>query len=119
MKAVVYKDAFNIAVEEVPEPWIQEAVGYQAHAPGGQEQPEIVMDWLVNSVRATGRLGVIRAYMPQDPGAATDAAKDGRIGFDFGRLFQKGLSVGTGQCPVKRFNEHLRDLITAGKATPF
>jgi glutathione-independent formaldehyde dehydrogenase len=76
------------------------------------------MDWLVNSVRATGRLGVIGVYMPQDPGAATEAVKDGRIGFDFGRLFQKGLSVGTGQCPVKRFNEHLRDLIIAGKATP-
>ena len=49
--------------------------------------------------------------------AVTEGAKDGRIGFDFGRLFQKGLSVGTGQCPVKRFNEHLRDLIIAGKAT--
>ncbi|HLX51506.1 MAG TPA: hypothetical protein VKS82_24530 [Streptosporangiaceae bacterium] len=26
--------------------------------------------------------------------------------------------VGTGQCPVKRYNEFLRDLIVAGKATP-
>ena len=95
-----------------------EAVGYQAHEPGGQEQPQIVMDWLTNSVRATGRLGVIGVYMPQDPGAATEDAKDGRIGFDFGRLFQKGLALGTGQCPVKRFNEHLRDLIIAGRATP-
>jgi glutathione-independent formaldehyde dehydrogenase len=95
-----------------------EAVGYQAHEPDGQERPELVMDWLVRSVRTTGRLGVVGVYMPQDPGAATEGAKDGRIGFDFGRLFQKGQRVGTGQCPVKRFNEKLRDLIISGRATP-
>lgn len=95
-----------------------EAVGYQAHEPGGKEEPEIVMDWLVESVRATGRLGVIGVYMPQDPGAATEGAKKGRIGFDFGRLFQKGLALGTGQAPVKRYNENLRDLIIAGRAKP-
>jgi glutathione-independent formaldehyde dehydrogenase len=95
-----------------------DAVGYQAHEPSGQERPELVMDWLVRSVRTTGRLGVIGVYMPQDPGAATEEAKEGRIAFDFGRLFQKGQSLGTGQCPVKRFNEQLRDLIIAGRATP-
>jgi glutathione-independent formaldehyde dehydrogenase len=26
--------------------------------------------------------------------------------------------MGTGQCPVKRYNAELRDLIIAGKATP-
>lgn len=95
-----------------------EAVGYQAHEPSGQERPELVMDWLVRSVKTTGRLGVIGVYMPQDPGAATEGAKDGRIGFDFGRLFQKGQALGTGQCPVKRYNEKLRDLIIAGRAKP-
>ena len=76
-------------------------------------------DGLAGAQRArTGRLGVVGVYLPQDPGAATEAAKDGRIGFDFGSLFQKGLTVGTGQCPVKRFNEHLRDLIIAGRAKP-
>jgi glutathione-independent formaldehyde dehydrogenase len=95
-----------------------DAVGYQAHDPSGQEHPELVLDWLVRSVRSTGRLGVIGVYMPQDPGAATEEAKQGRIGFDFGRLFQKGQALGTGQCPVKRFNEQLRDLIIAGRATP-
>lgn len=95
-----------------------EAVGYQAHEPSGQERPELVLDWLVRSVRPTGRLGVIGVYMPQDPGAATQSARDGRIGFDFGRLFQKGQALGTGQCPVKRYNEKLRDLIIAGRATP-
>jgi glutathione-independent formaldehyde dehydrogenase len=95
-----------------------EAVGYQAHEPSGRERPELVMDWLVRSVRATGRLGVIGVYLPQDPGAATEEAKEGRIAFDFGRLFQKGQSLGTGQCPVKRYNERLRDEIIAGRAIP-
>jgi glutathione-independent formaldehyde dehydrogenase len=95
-----------------------DAVGYQAHDPAGDERPQLVLDWLVDSVRSTGRIGVIGVYLPQDPGAATEEAKEGKIAFDFGRLFQKGQSLGTGQCPVKRYNEKLRDLIIAGRATP-
>ncbi|HUN35550.1 MAG TPA: glutathione-independent formaldehyde dehydrogenase [Trebonia sp.] len=95
-----------------------EAVGYQAHDPSGDEHPELALDWLVRSIRATGRLGVVGVYLPQDPGAATEQARAGRIGFDFGRLFQKGLSLATGQCPVKQYNEQLRDLIIAGRAMP-
>lgn len=33
------------------------------------------MDWLVESVRATGRLGVGGVYVPQDPGAATSCTR--------------------------------------------
>jgi len=95
-----------------------EAVGYQAHDPAGQEHPEMVLDNLVRAVRATGGIGVVGVYVPQDPKAATDGAKQGRIGFDFGTMFQKGQRVGTGQCPVKRYNAALRDLIIAGRATP-
>jgi len=78
-----------------------EAVGYQAHDPAGQEHPEMVLDGLVNAVRTTGGIGVVGVYVPQDPKAATDGAKEGRIGFDFGTLFQKGQRVGTGQCPAQ------------------
>jgi glutathione-independent formaldehyde dehydrogenase len=95
-----------------------EAVGYQAHDAAGQEHPEMVLDSLVKAVRTTGGIGVVGVYVPQDPKAATDGAKEGRIGFDFGTLFQKGQRVGTGQCPVKRYNAMLRDLIIAGRATP-
>ena len=95
-----------------------EAVGYQAHDPSGQEHPEMVLDNLVSIVRAAGRIGVVGVYVPQDPGAATASAKDGRVAFDFGSVFQKGISLGAGQCPVKRYNRRLRDLIIRGKAEP-
>lgn len=95
-----------------------DAVGYQAHDPQGQENPHLVLDWLVSAVRSTGGIGVVGVYMPQDPGAATEGAKEGRYEFNFGKLFQKGQHLGTGQCPVKRYNEQLRDLIIAGRAKP-
>ncbi len=95
-----------------------EAVGYQAHDPTGDEHPEMVLDSLVKAVRTTGGIGVVGVYVPSDPGAPTEAAKQGRIGFDYGTFFQKGQAMGTGQCPVKRYNEQLRDLIIAGRATP-
>jgi glutathione-independent formaldehyde dehydrogenase len=95
-----------------------EAVGYQAHDPTGDEHPEMVLDSLVQAVRTTGGIGVVGVYLPSDPGAATEGAQHGRIGFDYGTFFQKGQRMGTGQCPVKRYNQQLRDLIIAGKATP-
>jgi glutathione-independent formaldehyde dehydrogenase len=95
-----------------------EAVGYQAHDPTGTEHPELVLDNLVKVVRTTGAIGVVGVYVPQDPGAANDLAKEGRVAFDYGTFFTKGQRMGTGQCPVKRYNRELRDLIIAGRATP-
>jgi glutathione-independent formaldehyde dehydrogenase len=43
-----------------------EAVGYQAHDAAGEEHPETVLDKLVEVVRATGRIGVVGVYNPQD-----------------------------------------------------
>ncbi|WP_432843131.1 glutathione-independent formaldehyde dehydrogenase [Dactylosporangium sp. CA-092794] len=95
-----------------------EAVGYQAHDQSGQEHPELVLDNLVNVVRSTGGIGVVGVYVPQDPGAATGPAKEGRVAFDYGTFFSKAQHMGTGQCPVMRYNRHLRDLIITGRATP-
>jgi glutathione-independent formaldehyde dehydrogenase len=95
-----------------------EAVGYQAHDPSDQEHPELVLDNLVKVVRTTGAIGVVGVYMPQDPGAATDEAKQGRIPWEYGTFFTKGHRMGTGQAPVKRYNRQLRDLIITGRARP-
>ncbi len=95
-----------------------EAVGYQAHDQGGEEHPEMVLDNLVDVVRATGHIGVVGVYVPQDPKGVDERAKEGRVAFNFGAAFEKGISIGTGQCPVKRYNRELRDLIINGRANP-
>jgi glutathione-independent formaldehyde dehydrogenase len=95
-----------------------EAVGYQAHDHHGIEHPELVLDNLVKVVRSAGAIGVVGVYVPSDPGATTEGAKVGRIGWDYGTFFSKGQRMGTGQAPVKRYNRELRDLIIAGRAKP-
>jgi threonine dehydrogenase-like Zn-dependent dehydrogenase len=45
-------------------------------------------------------------------------AAQGRLGIDFGKLFEKGIKLGTGQCNVKAYNRELRDMIISGKADP-
>jgi glutathione-independent formaldehyde dehydrogenase len=95
-----------------------ECVGYQAHDPSGQEHPELVLDNLVQIVRTTGAIGVVGVYVPEDPGADGKLEQHGRYPWQYGQFFQKGQRMGTGQCPVKRYNRQLRDLIIAGKAQP-
>ncbi|MGH9552471.1 MAG: glutathione-independent formaldehyde dehydrogenase, partial [Terriglobales bacterium] len=67
-----------------------ECVGYQCHDPAGHEVPNMTMNDLVKSVRATGGLGVVGVFVPQDPGGADELAKKGEIAFDFGAFFGKG-----------------------------
>lgn len=96
-----------------------DAVGYQAVTQQGtSEQPALVLNALIQTVRATGALGVPGLYVPADPGGVDEQAKRGMLGIAFGKLFEKGLRLGTGQCNVKRYNRQLRDLIIAGRAKP-
>lgn len=95
-----------------------ECVGYQAHDPQGEEQPNITMNNLVASVRATGTIGVVGVFVPEDPKAKNKLEKQGQIAFDWGRFWFKGLKLGTGQANVKAYNRQLRELIHLGKAKP-
>ncbi|MCD2188541.1 glutathione-independent formaldehyde dehydrogenase [Actinomycetospora soli] len=95
-----------------------DAVGYQATANDGEEQPAVVLNQLVDAVRHTGRLGIVGLYLPQDPGAPDENAANGRLLFNVGRFFEKGQKMGTGQADAKAYNAQLRDLIVAGRATP-
>ena len=95
-----------------------ECVGYQAHDPQGNEDTTATLNMLINSVRFTGRIGTVGVFVPQDPGAKDDLAKQGKAAIDFGTHWFKGQTMGNGQAPVKRYNRQLRDLIAAGKATP-
>jgi glutathione-independent formaldehyde dehydrogenase len=96
-----------------------DAVGYQAHAQkGGREAPATVLNSLIETVRATGMLGVPGLYVPADPGAPSEDAKRGMLLVSIGKFFEKGLRMGVGQCNVKLYNRQLRDLIITGRATP-
>lgn len=97
-----------------------DAVGYQAHNLQNidEERHQQVIEQLVNLTLPTGALGVIGVYVPQDPGGNDENAREGVYPLPFGQLWHKGLSLGTGQAPVKRYNTHLRDAIIAGQANP-
>lgn len=94
-------------------------MGYQAIQPGKDtEEPSAVLDGLIQVVNPTGILGIPGLYVPSDPGGADPHAKQGLLLIPFGKLFEKGLRLGTGQCNVKQYNRFLRDLIIAGRAKP-
>ena len=95
-----------------------ECVGYQCTNAAGKEVPNLVMNSLVDSVKATGSIGVIGVFIPKDPHAEDTLAKKGQIAFDFGKFWFKGQKMGTGQCNVKAYNRRLADLIHHGKANP-
>lgn len=95
-----------------------DAVGYQATAEGGEEQPAIVLNQLVDTVRATGSMGVVGLYLPSDPGAPNEHAAKGELLFKVGRFFEKGQHMATGQADAKRHAHRLRDLIVSGRAEP-
>lgn len=96
-----------------------DAVGYQAvNSSGSKEQPNIVLDQIIMVTRPTGGLGIPGLYVPADPGAPDEQSKKGQILIPFGKLFEKGLHLGTGQCNVKAYNRYLRDLIISGRAKP-
>jgi threonine dehydrogenase-like Zn-dependent dehydrogenase len=83
-----------------------------------KDNPAVVINNLIRVVRPTGKLGIIGLYVPSDPGAPDEMAAQGRLGIDFGRLFEKGQALGTGQCNVKAYNRQLRDMIIEGRADP-
>jgi len=96
-----------------------DAVGYQAQAhDASHEEPAVVLNSLVDTVRPTGMLGVPGLYVPSDPGAPDEHAKRGELLVAIGKMFEKGLRMGTGQCNVKHYNRQLRDMIIAGRARP-
>ena len=76
------------------------------------------MNQIIDVVNPTGALGIPGLYVANDPGGVDEGAKRGALSINFGRLFEKGLRLGTGQCNVKRYNAYLRDMIISGRANP-
>lgn len=70
------------------------------------------------TVKATGRIGVVGVFLPEDPNADNKLEKRGQLAFDFGQFWFKGQSIGTGQANVKAYNRFLSRLIEKDKVKP-
>jgi glutathione-independent formaldehyde dehydrogenase len=97
-----------------------DAVGYQARDDKNpnHEKPTQVLENCLNVVNATGHIGLIGVYISPDPGAKGEEAKNGVYKFPIADFFDKGITMGSGQAPVKKYNEYLRDMIVNGRAKP-
>ncbi|SDS01402.1 glutathione-independent formaldehyde dehydrogenase [Nocardioides scoriae] len=95
-----------------------DAVGFEArgHGEGAAEAPATVLNDIMTISRAGASLGIPGLYVTGDPGAVDDAAKEGQIGVKLGLGWAKSHAFVTGQCPVKKYNRQLMNLILADKA---
>lgn len=95
-----------------------DAVGFEArgHGKDAAEAPATVLNDIMTIARAGAGLGIPGLYVTGDPGAVDEAAKHGRLGVDLGLGWAKSHSFATGQCPVKRYNRQLMNLILSDKA---
>ena len=95
-----------------------DAVGFEArgHGAGAAEAPATVLNDMMTVARAGAALGIPGLYVTGDPGGIDDSAKVGQIGVRLGLGWAKSHSFATGQCPVKRYNRQLMNMILADKA---
>jgi glutathione-independent formaldehyde dehydrogenase len=98
-----------------------DAVGYEAFAhdaPLERENSNQILEDCIKVTNPTGHVGLIGVYFPLDPGGKDKNEKAGKFTLSLGAAWNKGLAIGMGQAPVKRYNIYLRDLIVAGLAKP-
>jgi len=95
-----------------------ECVGYQCCNMHREEVSNLTMNNLVATVKATGGIGVVGVFVPEDPGSRDKLEKRGQMAFDFGQFWFKGQRMGTGQANVKAYNRLLSRLIEKDKVKP-
>jgi glutathione-independent formaldehyde dehydrogenase len=90
-----------------------DAVGFEArgHGPSAEEKPATVLNATMSIARAGAAIGIPGLYVTGDPGAADKDAKTGQLGIRIGLGWAKSHSFTTGQCPVKRYNRQLMQMI--------
>ena len=97
-----------------------DAVGYQARSrenPEEEDSTQVLRD-LAEVVNPTGAVGLIGVYQKADPLADDEKKKMGVLEIPLGAFWNKGITIGMGQCPVRKYDQFLRDLIISGKAKP-
>ncbi|HEY3747810.1 MAG TPA: formaldehyde dehydrogenase, glutathione-independent [Pseudonocardiaceae bacterium] len=95
-----------------------DAVGFEArgHGADAAEAPATVLNDMMTVARAGAAMGIPGLYVTGDPGGIDENAKVGQIGLRLGLGWAKSHSFTTGQCPVKRYNRQLMNVILSGKA---
>lgn len=95
-----------------------DAVGFEArgHGAGAHEAPATVLNDMMSVARAGAAIGIPGLYVTGDPGGIDENAKIGQMGVRLGLGWAKSHAFTTGQCPVKRYNRQLMNMILSGKA---
>jgi glutathione-independent formaldehyde dehydrogenase len=95
-----------------------DAVGFEArgHGKDAAEAPATVLNDIMSVARVGAGLGIPGLYVTGDPGAVDEDAKIGQLKVRLGLGWAKSHHFTTGQCPVKRYNRQLMNLILSGKA---
>ena len=95
-----------------------DAVGFEAkgHGADAGEQPAAVLNAIMELAGAGAGLGIPGLYVTGDPGAPDEHAKEGQIGVRLGLGWAKSQYFMTGQCPVKKYNRGLMNMILADRA---
>jgi glutathione-independent formaldehyde dehydrogenase len=95
-----------------------DAVGFEArgHGADAAEAPATVLNDMMAVARPGASLGIPGLYVTGDPGGVDANAKIGQIGVRLGLGWAKSHSFTTGQCPVKRYNRQLMNLILSDRA---
>ncbi len=95
-----------------------DCVGFEARGHGhdsGTEQPATVLNAAMTITRAGGSIGIPGLYVTGDPGASTEAAKEGNLNIRIGLGWAKSHSFFTGQCPVMKYHRQLMNAILYDK----
>ncbi len=95
-----------------------DAVGFEARGHGADagEAPATVLNDIMTISRAGASLGIPGLYVTGDPGGVDENAQQGQIGVKLGLGWAKSHAFVTGQCPVKKYNRQLMNMILADKA---
>ncbi|MBD2757036.1 formaldehyde dehydrogenase, glutathione-independent [Spirosoma validum] len=95
-----------------------DCVGFEARGHGasaGTEQPATVLNAAMTITRAGGAIGIPGLYVTGDPGASSEAAKEGNLSIRIGLGWAKSHSFYTGQCPVMKYHRQLMNTILYDK----
>lgn len=84
-----------------------DCVGFEAKGHGGEDQPAIVLNQLMEVTRTAGSIGIPGLYVTEDPGATDRDAQTGNLILRFGLGWAKSHAFFTGQAPVMKYHRGL------------